>query len=122
MTIYAALLENGTFDIINQEETLSSITRTPNMVRLSYRDEQNKFITFEKKIDVAAKAGSLLVAKHRRKGRNNRGVITCRHRGGGHKRLYRVVDFRRNKHGITAKLVPEHFQSEGLIDASVNKI
>ena len=40
---------------------------------------------------------SLVVAKHRRKGRNNRGVITCRHRGGGHKRLYRVVDFRRNK-------------------------
>jgi large subunit ribosomal protein L2 len=34
---------------------------------------------------------TLVVAKHRRKGRNNRGVITCRHRGGGHKRLYRVV-------------------------------
>ena len=29
----------------------------------------------------------LVVAKHRHKGRNNRGVITCRHRGGGHKRL-----------------------------------
>ncbi|MFZ9174165.1 MAG: 50S ribosomal protein L2, partial [Vulcanococcus sp.] len=36
----------------------------------------------------------LVVAKHQRKGRNNRGVITCRHRGGGHKRLYRLVDFR----------------------------
>jgi large subunit ribosomal protein L2 len=37
-------------------------------------------------------------------GRNNRGRITCRHRGGGHKRLYRVVDFRRQKDGIPAKV------------------
>ncbi len=37
---------------------------------------------------------SLIVSKHRVKGRNNRGVITCRHRGGGHKRQYRLVDFR----------------------------
>ena len=47
---------------------------------------------------------SLVVAKHRRKGRNNRGVITCRHRGGGHKRLYRIVDFRRDKHGVVARV------------------
>ena len=47
---------------------------------------------------------SLVVAKHRRKGRNNRGVITCRHRGGGHKRLYRIVDFRRDKHGVAARV------------------
>ena len=52
---------------------------------------------------------SLLVSKHRRKGRNNRGVITCRHRGGGHKRLYRIVDFRRNKHGISAKVAAIHY-------------
>ena len=52
---------------------------------------------------------SLVVAKHRRKGRNNRGVITCRHRGGGHKRQYRLVDFRRNKHGITAKVAAIHY-------------
>lgn len=38
-------------------------------------------------------------------GRNNRGVITCRHRGGGHKRLYRQIDFRRDKIGVTAKVV-----------------
>ena len=47
---------------------------------------------------------SLTRSKHRPKGRNNRGVITCRHRGGGHKRLYRVVDFRRDKVGIPAKV------------------
>lgn len=37
-------------------------------------------------------------------GRNNKGRITTRHRGGGHKRHYRVVDFRRNKDGITGKV------------------
>ena len=43
----------------------------------------------------------ILVRKnHRSKGRNNRGVITVRHRGGGHKRKYRLIDFRRNKHYI----------------------
>ena len=35
-------------------------------------------------------------------GRNNQGKITCRHRGGGHKRRYRVIDFRRKKDGIVA--------------------
>ena len=38
---------------------------------------------------------SLTKYKHRVKGRNNRGVITSRRRGGGHKRLYRTIDFRR---------------------------
>ena len=47
---------------------------------------------------------SLTHSKHRPKGRNNRGVITTRHRGGGHKRLYREIDFRRNKHNIPAKV------------------
>lgn len=47
---------------------------------------------------------SLTTSRHRPKGRNNRGVITCRHRGGGHKRLYRIIDFRRNKHNIPAKV------------------
>lgn len=42
---------------------------------------------------------------HRSKGRNNRGIITCRHRGGGHKRLYREIDFRRDKIGVPAKVV-----------------
>ena len=45
---------------------------------------------------------SLTVSVHRAKGRNNRGVITCRQRGGGHKRLYRIIDFYRNKHSIPA--------------------
>lgn len=40
----------------------------------------------------------------RSKGRNNRGIITSRHRGGGHKRLYREIDFARNKIGVPAKV------------------
>ena len=40
-----------------------------------------------------------------RKGRNNRGVITCRHRGGGHKRLYRTIDFKRDKKGIKGTIL-----------------
>ncbi len=35
-------------------------------------------------------------------GRNNTGRITSRHRGGGHKRTYRIIDFKRNKHGVAA--------------------
>lgn len=37
-------------------------------------------------------------------GRNNKGRITTRHRGGGHKRRYRIIDFKRNKDGIPAKV------------------
>lgn len=47
---------------------------------------------------------SLVKSVHRAKGRNNRGVITSRHQGGGHKRLYRSIDFRRDKHNIPAKV------------------
>lgn len=43
---------------------------------------------------------SLLGVKNRRSGRNNRGIITVRHRGGGHKQKYRKIDFLRNKFGV----------------------
>ncbi len=45
---------------------------------------------------------SLLVSLSKTGGRNNQGKITCRHIGGGHKRKYRVIDFKRNKDGIPA--------------------
>ncbi|MEM9563747.1 MAG: 50S ribosomal protein L2 [Actinomycetota bacterium] len=45
---------------------------------------------------------SLLAPQHSTGGRNNNGRKTSRHRGGGHKRRYRVVDFRRNKDGVPA--------------------
>jgi large subunit ribosomal protein L2 len=43
---------------------------------------------------------SLVVSNHRAKGRNNQGRITTRHKGGGHKRKYRLIDFKRNKFDI----------------------
>ncbi len=48
---------------------------------------------------------SLTKFKHRAKGRNNRGVITSRRRGGGHKRRYRTIDFRRDKLNIPATVI-----------------
>ncbi len=46
----------------------------------------------------------LLEKQTRRSGRNNNGHITTRHRGGGHKHHYRIIDFKRNKDGIPAKV------------------
>lgn len=45
---------------------------------------------------------SLLRPLRKKGGRNNQGKITVRHRGGGHKRMYRVIDFKRNKDGVPA--------------------
>lgn len=47
---------------------------------------------------------SLTVSLKKTGGRNNLGRITCRHRGGGHKRAYRVIDFKRNKFGIAGRV------------------
>ena len=46
----------------------------------------------------------LRVRKHKTGGRNNQGKITARHRGGGHKQHYRLIDFRRNKDGVPGKV------------------
>tara|TARA_B110000977_G_scaffold30416_1_gene39928 strand:+ start:280 stop:1113 length:834 start_codon:yes stop_codon:yes gene_type:complete len=50
----------------------------------------------------------LLESQSKNAGRNNNGRITVRHQGGGHKQHYRIVDFRRNKDGIPAKV--EHIE------------
>jgi large subunit ribosomal protein L2 len=47
---------------------------------------------------------SLLVSNHRANGRNNQGRITIRHKGGGHKRRYRLIDFKRNKLDVQGKV------------------
>jgi large subunit ribosomal protein L2 len=59
------------------------------MQTLSYED-----------ITKATPEKSLLLTKKHTGGRNNQGVITCRHHGGGNKNRYRIVDFRRNKDEI----------------------
>ncbi|MGA9351730.1 MAG: 50S ribosomal protein L2 [Anaerolineae bacterium] len=48
--------------------------------------------------------GSLLAPLYKKAGRNVRGKITVRHRGGGHKRMYRIIDFKREKMGIAARV------------------
>ncbi len=48
---------------------------------------------------------SLCAPLSKKAGRNNQGKITVRHRGGGHKRKYRIIDFKRNKDGIPAKVI-----------------
>ena len=47
---------------------------------------------------------SLLAPVKRKGGRNNQGKITVRHHGGGHKRQYRIIDFKRNKDGIPGRV------------------
>jgi large subunit ribosomal protein L2 len=47
---------------------------------------------------------SLLRPLRERAGRNNQGRVTVRHQGGGHKRMYRLIDFKRDKHGIPARV------------------
>ncbi|RMA92439.1 50S ribosomal protein L2 [Hydrogenothermus marinus] len=47
---------------------------------------------------------SLLAPLKKKAGRNNQGRITVRHRGGGHKRRYRIIDFKRDKWGVPAKV------------------
>jgi large subunit ribosomal protein L2 len=47
---------------------------------------------------------TLLEGKRSTGGRNNRGRTTCRFRGGGHKRRFRIIDFKRNKIGVPAKV------------------
>ena len=48
---------------------------------------------------------TLLAKKISGGGRNNRGIITTRHKGGGHKRRYRLIDFKRNKYDIEGKVI-----------------
>jgi len=62
------------------------------------------FPTFEE-ITKKEPEKSLLVPLKKTGGRNNQGVITVRFRGGGSKRLYRIIDFKRDKDGIPAKVI-----------------
>ncbi|MCB2202065.1 50S ribosomal protein L2 [bacterium] len=59
--------------------------------------------TFEE-LTSAVPEKSLLEPLKKTGGRNNKGRVTARHRGGGHKRFYRLVDFKRNKYDIPARV------------------
>ena len=60
-------------------------------------------LTFEE-ITKRTPEKSLTVSLNKTGGRNNQGMLTCRHIGGGHKRKYRIIDFKRNKDGIIGKV------------------
>jgi len=66
---------------------------------------RNKVVSGFSEITQTKPEKSLVNRVHRSKGRNNQGKITLRHRGGGHKRLYRNIDFKRNKFNIPAKVL-----------------
>ena len=61
-----------------------------------------------KDITASSPEKSLLAPVSKKGGRNNRGRVTVRHRGGGHKRRYRIVDFKRDKTGIADILSVEY--------------
>jgi large subunit ribosomal protein L2 len=63
---------------------------------LTRRDEKTRAVVKPTK--------TLLLPKKRTNGRNNNGHITCRHKGGGHKRHYRMIDFKRDKENIPARV------------------
>ncbi|MFP4447089.1 MAG: 50S ribosomal protein L2, partial [Desulfosudaceae bacterium] len=63
-----------------------------------------EYSTFEELTQKTPTVKGLLKPLKKSGGRNANGRITCRHRGGGHKRHYRVIDFKRNKDNIPAKV------------------
>ncbi len=65
---------------------------------------QGSVLDYKSVITKVGPEKSLTVGKRRASGRNNHGVITAKHRGGGNKRLYRLIDFKRLKDGIPAKV------------------
>ncbi|NCF56411.1 MAG: 50S ribosomal protein L2, partial [Planctomycetia bacterium] len=65
---------------------------------------RNASVSDFKEITATRPEKSLCEPLHKTGGRNNQGHITTRHRGGGHKRLYRRIDFLRNKDGIPARV------------------
>lgn len=78
--------------------------RTPGTRRLILPANEKLTRVNEKLRKKVKPTKSLLLKKTRTNGRNNKGHITCRHRGGGHKRQYRIVDFKRDKIDIPARV------------------
>lgn len=65
---------------------------------------RNRSVSDFKEITKSRPEKSLLAKLSSKAGRNNRGIITIRHRGGGHKKRYRIIDFKRDKHNVEAKV------------------
>lgn len=65
---------------------------------------RHKTVASFSEITTSTPEKSLLTPLHKKAGRNSYGRITVRHHGGGHKRKYRIIDFKRNKDGVPAKV------------------
>ena len=66
--------------------------------------QRHRSVSMFETITVSKPEKSLLAPLTKKAGRNNNGRITVRHKGGGHKRRYRIIDFKRNKFGIPARV------------------
>nr|QVY58335.1 50S ribosomal protein L2 [Kappaphycus striatus] len=66
---------------------------------------RNRTVSTFREITKSKPEKSLIIQYHRKKGRNNKGIITSRHKGGGHKKKYRIIDFKRNKINIAGKII-----------------
>nr|YP_009393760.1 ribosomal protein L2 [Caloglossa beccarii]ARW62322.1 ribosomal protein L2 [Caloglossa beccarii] len=66
---------------------------------------RNRTVSTFEDITIDKPHKSLLKPYHYSKGRNNRGIITSRHKGGGHKKKYRIIDFKRNKINVEGKVL-----------------
>lgn len=76
------------------------------IVKLSPTSPGQRFVikVVNKELHKGKPYAGLVVKKSKTGGRNNQGRITCRHIGGGHKKKYRIIDFKRNKDSIPAKV------------------
>ena len=74
------------------------------LYKVSNPGTRNRTVSTFEEINRKKPEKSLIRHQHRPKGRNNKGVITSRHRGGGHKRRYRLIDFKRSKINAAAQV------------------
>ena len=65
---------------------------------------RNKSVSDFSEITSKTPEKTLIRKKISKTGRNNRGIITTRHKGGGHKQRYRIIDFRRDKFNVEGKV------------------
>ena len=65
---------------------------------------------------------SLLRPKPKKGGRNNQGIVCTRFRGGGHKKMYRVIDFKRRKDGVWATVGTTNFDSRSFAHNEENNV
>src|SRR5947207_10517314 len=65
---------------------------------------QGSVIDYKAVLTKSTPEKSLSVGQRRANGRNHHGVITAKHRGGGNKKLYRLIDFKRTKDGVSARV------------------